>query len=80
MRTLSALQQASAQLTVARTSLEVLKATVLPAAERAYDAAKFGFLDVLDAQRSLLAARARYLGTLSDACRSATAIDRLLGR
>jgi cobalt-zinc-cadmium efflux system outer membrane protein len=60
---------------------------VLPAAQQAHDAAtrgfeagKFGFIEVLDAQRSLLQARARYLSALSSAHQAAAAIDRLLGR
>jgi len=87
IRALTELQQASNQLAVARTSAETLKSTVLPAARRAYDAAargfeagKFGFLDVIDAQRALLQARARYLAALSTSHQAASAIDRLLGR
>lgn len=87
IRLLSELQQASNQLALARTSAQSLKSTVLPAAQQAYDAAgkgfeagKFGFLDVIDAQRTLLHARARYLTALSTAHQAATAIDRLLGR
>jgi cobalt-zinc-cadmium efflux system outer membrane protein len=87
LRLFTELQQASNQLTVARTSAQTLKSTVLPAAQQAYDAAtkgfevgKFGFLDVIDAQRSLLQARARYLTALSTSNQAATAIDRLLGR
>lgn len=86
-RVLADLQLAASQLSIARTSLQALKSTVLPAAQSAYDSAskgfeagKFGFLDVIDAQRSLLQARARYLSTLSNAYQAATAIDRLLGR
>lgn len=81
------LQQATSQLTVARSSALTLQSTVLPAARQAYDAAtrgfdagKFGFLDVIDAQRSLLQARARYLTALSTAHQAAAAIDRVLGR
>lgn len=87
IRLLSELQQASNQLALARTSAQSLKSTVLPAAQQAHDAAgkgfeagKFGFLDVIDAQRTLLHARARYLTALSTAHQAATAIDRLLGR
>ncbi|MFG6490483.1 TolC family protein [Roseateles sp. BYS78W] len=87
LRVLADLQTAAAQLSIARTSLQTLQSTVLPAAQQAYDSAskgfeagKFGFLDVIDAQRSLLQARARYLSTLSNAYQAATAIDRLLGR
>lgn len=81
------LQQASSRLTVTTTSLATLQNTVLPAAQSAYEAAikgfeagKFGFLEVLDAQRSLLAARARYLNTLAAAYQAATAIDRIVGQ
>jgi outer membrane protein, heavy metal efflux system len=87
IRVLTELQLASKQLDVAGGSARTLKSTVLPAAQQAYDAAtkgfeagKFGFLDVLDAQRSLLQARARYLIALSTSNQAATAIDRLLGR
>jgi len=87
IRLLTELQHASNRLAVARTSALNLKSTVLPAARQAYDAAtkafeagKLGFLDVIDAQRSLLQARARYLTALSTSNQAATAIDRLLGR
>ena len=87
LRLASEVQQASSRLRVARTSLNTLQTTVLPAAESAYEAAtkgfeagKFGFIDVLDAQRSLLAARSRYLNTLAAAYQAATAIDRIVGQ
>jgi cobalt-zinc-cadmium efflux system outer membrane protein len=87
IRVLTELQQASNQLGVASASARTLKSTVLPAAQQAYDAAtkgfeagKFGFLDVIDAQRSLLQARARYLTAMSTSNQAASAIDRLLGR
>jgi len=87
IRLTNELQQASTRLAVSRTAVQTLKATILPAAQQAYDAAtrgfeagKFGFLDVIDAQRSLLQARARYLSALSISTQAATAIDRLLGR
>lgn len=87
LRVLTALRDASNTLDVSRQSLDVLKATVLPAAAQAYDAAtkgfeggKFGFLEVLDAQRSFLAARTRYLNTLLSAYDSAATIDRITGR
>lgn len=86
LRLLTELQQASSHLMVSTASLSVLKNTVLPAAQSAYEAAtkgfeagKFGFLEVLDAQRSLLAARARYLTTLAAAYQAATTIDRIVG-
>lgn len=87
MRLTNELQQASNQLAVSRSSAQALKATVLPAAERAYEAAtrgfeagKFDFLNVLDAQRTLFQARIRYLGVLARAYQAATTIDRIVGR
>ncbi|KQU81550.1 MULTISPECIES: TolC family protein [unclassified Rhizobacter] len=87
LQALAALQQACGQLALATTTVRRLKDTVLPAARQAHDAAtrgfeagKFGFLDVLDAQRSLLQARERHLSALSSAHQAAAAIDRLLGR
>jgi cobalt-zinc-cadmium efflux system outer membrane protein len=82
----SELQQASNRLAVARASAATLQGTVLPAAQAAYQAAtsgfeagKFSFIEVLDAQRSLLAARTRYLNSLSAAYQAASSIDRIVG-
>lgn len=63
-----------------------LQADILPGAQSAFDAAtkgfelgKFDYLDALDAQRTLLQARAQYLRSLADAHRAITDLDRLLG-
>jgi outer membrane protein, heavy metal efflux system len=87
LRLLAALQDASNRLTVAGTSLDALQDMVLPSAQQAYEAAskgfeagKFGFLEVIDAQRALLQARARYLATLAAAYQAAAALDRITGR
>ncbi|MDE2441772.1 MAG: TolC family protein [Betaproteobacteria bacterium] len=87
LQLLGELQDASNRLAVANTSLHALQSTVLPSAQQAYDAAskgfdagKFGFLEVIDAQRSLLQARARYLNTLAAAYQAAATIDRITGR
>ncbi|MDM4768275.1 TolC family protein [Pelomonas sp. SE-A7] len=87
LRLLGELQEASNRLTVASASLRTLQDTVLPSAQEAYEAAskgfdagKFGFLEVIDAQRSLLQARTRYLNTLAGAYQAAAAIDRITGR
>ncbi|GJG95427.1 TolC family protein [Cupriavidus pauculus] len=81
------LQQAANQLGVSRTSALTLRETVLPAAERAFQAAtqgfeagKFNYLEVLDAQRTLFQARIRYLGVVANSWQAATTIDRILGR
>ncbi|SOZ18752.1 Cation efflux system protein, heavy metal resistance [Cupriavidus taiwanensis] len=80
------LQQASTQLSVSRAAAQTLQASVLPAAEQAYAAAsrgfeagKFNFLDVLDAQRTLFQARIRYLDVLARTYDAAASIDRILG-
>jgi len=74
------------QLRTARSEAKSLQDEVLPATQSAYDATaagyelgKFGLLDVLDAQRSLLQARTQYLQALSSAHRAATDVERLLG-
>ncbi|CAG2131903.1 TolC family protein [Cupriavidus numazuensis] len=87
VRLASDLRQASGQLALSRNSALTLRQTVLPAAQRAYQAAsqgfeagKFAYLEVLDAQRTLLQARVRYLGAVAATYQAATAIDRMLGR
>lgn len=76
---LDAYQRASA----AATQTTTLHDQVLPAARSAYDAAvtgfelgKFGFTDVLDAQRTLFQARTQYLRALADQYRSIADIQR----
>ena len=69
-------------------ALEVaaLKREILPGAQSAFEAAtkgfelgKFGYLDALDAQRTLLQARAQYLRALGETHRSASDLNRLIG-
>lgn len=86
IRLVGELQQASTQLSVSRAAAQTLQASVLPAAEQAYAAAsrgfeagKFNFLDVLDAQRTLFQARIRYLDVLARTYDAAASIDRILG-
>jgi cobalt-zinc-cadmium efflux system outer membrane protein len=80
------LTQAWEKLNLSRQEAESLRDDIVPGAQSAYDAAtkgfefgKFGFLDVLDSQRTLLQAKSQYLKTLSDAHRAAADIDRILG-
>lgn len=63
---------------------EVLKGTVLPGAQEAFDVAregytagKFGYLEVLDAQRTLFEARKQSIQTMLDYYREMAVIDRL---
>jgi cobalt-zinc-cadmium efflux system outer membrane protein len=80
------LSQACEEFELARRQAQALRDDILPGAQSAYDAAstgfeygKFGFLDVLDAQRTLLQAKSQYLNTLAEAHRAMAAIDRILG-
>lgn len=78
--------QAHERLGAALQELKLLQNEILPGASSAFDAAtkgfdagKFSFLDVLDAQRTLFQAKSQYLRALSDAHRAAADIDRVLG-
>ncbi len=80
------LAQAHERLGAALQELGLLQKDILPGASSAFDAAtkgfeagKFSFLDVLDAQRTLFLAKSQYLRALSDAHRAAADIDRVLG-
>jgi cobalt-zinc-cadmium efflux system outer membrane protein len=82
----SELAQAREDFDVARQQALALRSEIVPGAQSAYDAAstgfengKFGFLDVLDAQRTLLEARTQYLNALAQAHRAHAAITRILG-
>jgi cobalt-zinc-cadmium efflux system outer membrane protein len=64
----------------------ILRDTVLPAARVSFDAAvkgfeygKFGFIDVLDAQRTLLATQAQYTEAAREVWRALARLERLLG-
>ena len=80
------LAQAREEFDVAREQALALRGEILPGAQSAYEAAstgfeygKFGFLDVLDAQRTLLEAKSQYLNALAAAHRASSAIVRILG-
>ncbi len=86
LRIQTEVQAAVEQLRTARAEAKALQDEVLPAAQSAHDATatgyelgKFGLLEVLDAQRSLLQARTQYLQALSSAHRAAVDVERLLG-
>ncbi|RSZ60837.1 TolC family protein [Massilia atriviolacea] len=80
------LAQAHEALAVAREQARLLNEDILPGAHSAYEAArtgfeygKFNFIDVIDAQRTLLQARTQHLRALADAHRAAADIDSILG-
>ncbi|QHE89201.1 TolC family protein [Hydrogenophaga sp. BPS33] len=82
-----------ADLAIARQRMEIasqevaaVSAEILPSAQLAFNAAtqgfelgKFEYLDVLDAQRTLLQARSQYLRSLGESHRAAADVARLLG-
>ncbi|WP_419709440.1 TolC family protein [Pseudomonas sp. NFX224] len=66
--------------------VDAFKQTILPAAQSAVDSAtrgfemgKFGFLDVLDAQRTLIAARSQYIQAVSETTDARVRIERIFG-
>lgn len=86
VRVSSEVMVVAAQLDGARAQALLIEQQMLPDAQRTYDAAttgfslgKFGFLDVLDAQRTLFQVRSQHLRALTDAQRAAAELARLLG-
>lgn len=82
----SSLLQATSKYDLASTSAQQYRNSVLPGAEKAYEAARKGFaagkmnyLEVLDAQRTLTQGNISYLGVLSEAFLARAEIDRLIG-
>lgn len=85
-RSRAAVAEAWQRLSTTRTEVEALRVEILPAAQQVFDAAtygyrkgKFGFLDVLEAQRSLFDARGRYLSALVEYHQAFSDLERLLG-
>jgi cobalt-zinc-cadmium efflux system outer membrane protein len=63
-----------------------LKERILPAAEQAFEASdlgyragKFGFLEVLDAQRTLFAVKGQYIEALAAYHQAKAEVERLIG-
>ena len=66
--------------------IATLRSVLLPGAQSAFDAAtkgyqlgRFGYLDVLDAQRTLFQTRTQNLRALADYQRGVSEIERLVG-
>jgi cobalt-zinc-cadmium efflux system outer membrane protein len=79
-------QTALDQWTTAWRDVESFNTVILPSAQNAVDTAtrgfemgKFGFLEVLDAQRTLIAARGQYLESLATATDARVTIERIYG-
>ncbi|MBS3953138.1 MAG: TolC family protein [Methylomicrobium sp.] len=86
VRIATALNTAYQKLEAAHAEVVALRQDILPGAQSAYDAAregyrfgKFGFLDVLDAQRTLFGAKNQYLLALADYHKSMVEVERLVG-
>jgi cobalt-zinc-cadmium efflux system outer membrane protein len=86
VRVLTELAATYAELSSAFTEATTLQNEVLPGAQSAFEAfsegyrqGKFGFLDVLDAQRTLFEARGRYIEALTAYHRAVTEVERLIG-
>ncbi|MDQ2821472.1 MAG: TolC family protein [Pseudomonadota bacterium] len=80
------LAQATLRRDAALDALAILQRDILPGAESTYAAStrgfelgKFGFLEVLDAQRTLFEARQETLRALADSYRASADIDRIAG-
>jgi len=74
------------RLNAARQTSESIRSEILPGSQSAFDAAtkgfqagKFNFLDVLDAQRTLFQAKSQYIQSLIDAHQAIAEIERILG-
>lgn len=79
-------QTALDQWATASRDVDSFNTVILPSAQNAVDAAtrgfemgKFGFLEVLDAQRTLIDARGQYLESLATATDARVAIERIYG-
>jgi len=85
-RLLVALSQAYQRLAAIDKEIATLRSVLLPGAQSAFDAAtkgyqlgRFGYLDVLDAQRTLFQTRTQNLRALADYQRGVSEIERLVG-
>ncbi|MNG28084.1 Cobalt-zinc-cadmium resistance protein CzcC precursor [compost metagenome] len=80
------IQTSLEQWQTANGEVQAFNQTILPAAQSAVDSAtrgfetgKFGFLDVLDAQRTLISARSQYIQAVSEASDARVRIERIFG-
>lgn len=86
VRITTALNTAYQRLDAAHAEVATLRQEILPGAQSAYGAVregyrlgKFGFLDVLDAQRTLFGAKNQYLLALTDYHKAVVEVERLIG-
>lgn len=86
LRLRSEIQASLDQWSTANTDVQSFNKTILPAAQRAVDTAtrgfemgKFNFLDVLDAQRTLIAARSQYIQSIAETTDAWVRLERIFG-
>ncbi|ROL78501.1 TolC family protein [Pseudomonas vranovensis] len=86
LRLRSEVVQALAQWSTAAQEVQTFDRSILPSAQQALDAAtrgfergKFAFLDVLDAQRTLVAARLQYLQAQAQSSEARVRLERIFG-
>lgn len=85
-RLAGSLAGAYAALAAAHDEVGALRSTVLPGSQQAFEAltegyrlGRFGFLDVLESQRTLIANGSQYLRALSDYYKAVADVERLMG-
>ena len=85
-RVAAVLADAYAAMASAHDEVTALRSAVLPGSQQTFDAVsegyrlgRFGYLDVLDAQRTLIGAGSQYLRALSDYHKAVTHVERLIG-
>ncbi|PNB75230.1 type I secretion protein TolC [Pseudomonas sp. GW456-E7] len=86
LRLRTEIQTTLAQWQTANSEVKAFNQTILPAAQSAVESAtrgfemgKFGFLDVLDAQRTLISARTQYIQAVAEATDARVRIERIFG-
>jgi cobalt-zinc-cadmium efflux system outer membrane protein len=86
-RVRAALAETYQALSTAVSEIDALKTTVIPGAQNAFEAAsegyrqgKFGYLDVLDAQRTLFEARGQYVSALATYHKAVADLERAIGK
>jgi cobalt-zinc-cadmium efflux system outer membrane protein len=86
LRLRTQIQTTLEQWQTANGEVKAFNQTILPAAQSAVDSAtrgfemgKFGFLDVLDAQRTLISARTQYIQAVAEATDARVRIERIFG-
>lgn len=86
LRLRTEIQSTLDQWATANTEVNAFNQVILPAAQSAVDSAtrgfemgKFNFLDVLDAQRTLIGARSQYIQAMADSTSARVRIERIFG-